>query len=242
MSLCQPSGDENKFSCGACCGFFNLLLNRIQQEELLKERYKSFKNLVDFSVRHSVVQYRQERQKLEAELPKQDPTTYNCPYLSYIDEEKKRIGCMIHPFASKDPLSQNFSFYGASICQAYRCKNYEREEYEAWKKMFCEIAENSVEYSLLASDHISIELLMKILFTNSKSFDENFEQKKEFIKELLRYKMNSSNLQNLSSFEVYYEDTLGNPVETLIKRFEIKEEDTIKKLYAYYNYKESLKD
>ena len=60
---------------------------------------------------------------------------------------------MIHPEITGNKLSQNFSFYGAGICQAYNCPNKESEDVDNLEKLAESISSDSLSYSSLAADH-----------------------------------------------------------------------------------------
>ncbi len=129
-SACQRRG----VSCGACCGIFNLQLNPAERTQLLADRERAFRSVrADFSLNESYVAYRTERESLERKIPRSNPEVYVCPFFGYLDDEMdgngfRRTGCMVHPTITGREKSQDFSFYGTSICQAYDCRNKERDE------------------------------------------------------------------------------------------------------------------
>lgn len=121
ITACQ----REKASCGSCCGLYNLNLDPRARAELISERTKRFA-LVDTGSAGQMAGYRQEREAREAALPRFNEETYVCPYFG-IPRGRSLAGCMIHPEITGNPHSQNFSFYGASICQAYDCPNKDRD-------------------------------------------------------------------------------------------------------------------
>ncbi len=198
MSLCHPS--NGSYSCGACCGLFNLDMKPEGIKNLLAQRTSQFKESVDFKVRHTVAEFRQNRERIESELSKKDETTYNCPFLGYVENEK--IGCMIHPIYTGDPKSQNFSFYGASICQGYDCKNKERPTARVWEEFFVKLATTSVEYSHLASDHILIGYLELWIQSKGYSLAEGLEILEPEILRILKKRLESLESFYPTSFEI----------------------------------------
>lgn len=203
MSLCHP--DLGNVSCGACCGLFNLKLSSKEFKSLLTERTSEFQSTVNFEVRHSFPIYRKNRETKETQIPKKDEMTYNCPFLGYVDTTKQRIGCMIHPIFTGDPKSQNFSFYGASICQAYDCKNKESVLADLWETLFVEIAKDSVEFSFLAADHIFVNALEKLFTHFEISMDRMFQEFRLELVDIFRTKLLTSAAKNFTSFEINYE-------------------------------------
>lgn len=121
MNACQ----RTNASCGSCCGIYNLNLDKAARAALIAERTSRFA-LVNTENAGEMAAYRQQREQQEAELPRHNPETYVCPYYG-IPRGRSLAGCMIHPSITGNPHSQNFSFYGASICQAYDCPNKDRD-------------------------------------------------------------------------------------------------------------------
>nr|WP_246050651.1 hypothetical protein [Leptospira langatensis] len=161
-----------------------------------------------------MAEFRKVREDAEKDFAKKDPLTYNCPFLGMLSEEitsssetkvRSRIGCMIHPVYSGDARSQNYSFYGASICQAYDCRNKERSLTEEWEEIFSEFADDSFSYSALASDYRTIDLLEGYLA--EKGFDPSswFTTYKEKIREILNIKFQKAISLWNTSFELEME-------------------------------------
>lgn len=114
MSICQ----NDRSGCAACCGVFNLCVNRTELGEILADRTRSLaaSGRLDHA---ALVRWREERERIEAPYGRQDPSVYVCPFAGWI--EPGRAGCLIHPERTGMERSQNASFYGATICQAYEC-------------------------------------------------------------------------------------------------------------------------
>lgn len=203
MSLCHP--EQGNVSCGACCGLFNLKLSTSEYKSLLLERTTEFKRTVNFEVRHSFPIYRKERETKEAHIPKKDEMTYNCPFLGYVDDTKEKIGCMIHPIFTGDPKSQNFSFYGTSICQAYDCKTKESALADLWESLFVEIAKDSVEYSFLSADHIFAYAVEKFFSHTLLNVEAMFQTYRLELVSLFRMRLDTSHQKNFTSFEIKYD-------------------------------------
>ncbi|MDF3820408.1 hypothetical protein P3G55_10880 [Leptospira sp. 96542] len=212
MSLCHP--ELGSVSCGSCCGLFNLKLTIPEFKKILQDRTELFRSTVNFQVRHSFPIYRKERETVEANYPKEDEMTYNCPFLGYVDENNNRIGCMIHPVFTGDPKSQNFSFYGTSICQTYDCKNKESILTEKWESLFVEIAKDSVQYSFLSADHIFCYVIERFFALHSLTMDVMFSKyRTELISVFLARLEKTENL-HLTSFEINY-DSFGGLEEVV---------------------------
>ncbi|WP_411823740.1 hypothetical protein [Leptospira sp. 'Mane'] len=203
MSLCHP--DKGNVSCGACCGLFNLELDANGYKNLLQSRTDEFQSNVNFAIRHTFPAFRQSREKIESSIRKKDEMTYNCPFLGYVNRDGKKIGCMIHPIFTGDPKSQNFSFYGASICQAYDCKNKEHELALIWEDMFVKVSEDSVQFSHLAADHILIYAIERWIGFKNRSMEEGISIFEDLILSLFRLRLKQIPNHNPTSFEVRYD-------------------------------------
>ncbi|PJZ66692.1 hypothetical protein CH371_00860 [Leptospira wolffii] len=215
MGLCQPSA-EVPFSCGACCGLFNLQLPPDRLKSLLKERTETFRETVDFSKPYTMAEFRKVREETEKNFLKKDPLTYNCPFLGILPGQSpeeteetarvpKRIGCMIHPIYSGDARSQNYSFYGASICQAYDCRNKERAKAEEWEDLFSEFASDSFSYSALASDYRTVDLIEGYLTEKGIPESEWFGKYRSLLFEILKIKFEKGVSLWNTSFELEME-------------------------------------
>jgi hypothetical protein len=196
MSLCQSKNT----SCGACCGIFNLDLNKIEINNLINHRTSLFKSEVDLKKNWTIAEYRKKREIEESSVLRKDETTYVCPFLGFIKD--KKIGCMIHPSITGDPLSQNFSFYGSSICQGYECKNKERSDIKLIEDIIIELNIDSYyEYSNIFSDHITLNLIIEFFNSCGYDIEKIIQKEKELFFELLNYKFKKGILLNQTSFE-----------------------------------------
>ncbi len=223
MSLCQSNGS----SCGACCGLFNLDCLHIELKKILEERTNFFSENVDYSKKETVILYREEFEKKENSYSKKDATIYNCPFLGYIEPNKKRIGCMIHPIKTGDPKSQNFSFYGASICQTYDCRNKERGNANDWENFFDSLALDECQYSNLAGDHILITRIEEFFLDSGISLLFMFQNHFSLLKKILLYKFTKGN-SNITSFEIDMESSQqGTKFQKLVDKLALVASDEL---------------
>ncbi len=116
--LCQP--DSSK-SCGACCGLYNWE-NHSRQAliPLLEKRRTLF-----FSVgRNPEIFQSTYAEKELPPNPKLLETIYNCEFLGFLDEEKKRVGCLLHPSVNEGRDLRDYCFYGKEICADHFCPSH----------------------------------------------------------------------------------------------------------------------
>ncbi|TGK30047.1 hypothetical protein EHQ05_03560 [Leptospira yasudae] len=216
MSLCQP--DRGNFSCGSCCGIFNLDLSPDEIRTLILERTEEFNTAVDFEKPWTMAEYRKVREKKEESIRRKDELTYNCPFLGAFG---KKIGCMIHPVFSGDPLSQNYSFYGSSICQGYECRNMERKSSKLWESFLGEMELDSFTYSAIASDYKTLDLIEQTFSQKGISTEELFQTKRDLLKRLIERKIERNVAMMNTSFEIPMEEEKESAIYRLIQRLDL---------------------
>lgn len=222
MSLCQSKTS----SCGACCGLFNIDYPLAEIKKILTDRTEYFLENVDYSKRETVISFREVFEAKENNFLKKDNTIYNCPFLGYIDSIQSKIGCLIHPIKTGDPKSQNFSFYGASICQTYDCKNKEKSNASAWEIFLDSLGLSFYEYSNIAGDHILIESIEKFFISCGISVDELLTNHSILFKKIIKQKLNLKS-QNITSFEIDMKGTLESTFKKLIDILQLDIHDSL---------------
>ncbi|MEM7180750.1 MAG: hypothetical protein AAF518_07550 [Spirochaetota bacterium] len=189
MSLCQPS---NHFSCGACCGVFNLKLSQEEIHKLLRLRSNTLPKTSPFS-RLSALQYRDRQEKEEEKIPRHNEEIYVCPFLGFLDDREKKIGCLIHPYRTGVEDSQNCSFYGASICQAYACPNMDSPHSQLWENFFQEQNWDYFTYSQIAGDPISLRYIEDFFLQIRIGVAQMLQEHREIVLQILKEKVTSNN-------------------------------------------------
>ncbi|MBE7438721.1 MAG: hypothetical protein HS115_09735 [Spirochaetales bacterium] len=139
-------------SCSACCGLYNLKLSREARQALLAGRSARFVLRPD-----TWYEFRKEREAEEQSIERFVSDVYVCPFVGFI--AANRTGCLIHPERTGLADSQNFSFYGASICQAYDC--YPKENDSGWWSRFLE-REFPDQYGQLMGDTLFYRALIRM--------------------------------------------------------------------------------
>ncbi len=118
--LCQP--DPGK-SCGACCGLYNWKdRSRAFIEKLLDERTETFHRLGSPSV-DKLASFRRKQESRET-MPRLCDTIYNCPFLGFLDESRRRVGCLLHPTIYNGKDWREVSFYGRELCSEHLCPSH----------------------------------------------------------------------------------------------------------------------
>ena len=119
IHLCQP---DNEKSCGACCGLYNWKgYSRTALEPLLHKKTELFNSLEDGS--ESFDHYRMRVEELSPHK-KLFKTIYNCEFLGFVDKEKKKVGCLLHPSVNHGSDRRDDSFYGKELCASHECPSY----------------------------------------------------------------------------------------------------------------------
>ncbi len=56
--------------------------------------------------------------------PKLSGAIYNCEFLGFLDREKKRVGCLLHPSLHQGVNLREYSFYGPDLCAGHFCPSF----------------------------------------------------------------------------------------------------------------------
>jgi hypothetical protein len=118
IHLCQP--DEHK-SCGACCGLYNWLDHSRAAVTLLLESNTSL--FFSLGENPDLDLYRELRDEFTPQHKLCD-TIYNCEFIGFLDRDRKRIGCMLHPALHRGADLRDCSFYGVELCDGHFCPSY----------------------------------------------------------------------------------------------------------------------
>lgn len=119
IHLCQPDACK---SCGACCGLYNyadssreaLTVKLRDRSNLYRETVRSPANLKAFS--HTVKEREPDEKLYEA--------IYCCEYLGFLDDDERRVGCLLHPLQNGGVDMRDVSFYGVELCNGHFCPSY----------------------------------------------------------------------------------------------------------------------
>ncbi|MCX7816890.1 MAG: hypothetical protein N2317_05215 [Syntrophales bacterium] len=147
IHLCQPGKDK---SCAACCGLYNYVdSSREALTERLKNRTKIFSSirepdleeLAKFSA--CLRSFEDQRRRYEV--------IYCCEFLGFLDEEMKRVGCLIHPFQNKGKDLREISFYGRELCAGHFCPSFHYLS-PLEKKVVVDVLDDWYVYGLVVTD------------------------------------------------------------------------------------------
>jgi hypothetical protein len=116
--LCQTGPDV---SCGACCGLYNVADPSAEaMEAMLVRRTRWFAG-----VPRTVEGIDAFKARVEKVEPHQRPFPdfHHCPYLGMIENEGRRVGCLLHPLAAGNHGVdwRGLSYYGGMACRTYFC-------------------------------------------------------------------------------------------------------------------------
>ena len=122
VSLCQP---DSRKSCGACCGLYNYRGGNRQNLELrLRRRTETFRSLRPASV--EVAKAFANRVRSAEDGRKLLETIYNCEFLGFVDDDLRRVGCLLHPEQNQGRDLRSCSFYGAELCAGHLCLSHQK--------------------------------------------------------------------------------------------------------------------
>jgi hypothetical protein len=154
--LCQVNATT---SCGACCGLYNLADNGRQGlAALLAQRTARFIDvpreidaLDDFALWSA-------RQAGPPPLPR----FHHCPFLGLIGQERRRVGCLLHPLAAgnRGVDLRGLSYYGSFTCRTYFCAA-SREMADHHQRIVTQIFDHWYPYGLVVTETRLVSLLLR---------------------------------------------------------------------------------
>lgn len=117
--LCQP--DEGK-SCGACCGIYNYMdSTREALEGRLRRRTDWFRR--DVRSEADLPSFSRAMRAMEDQTRRFE-VIHCCEYAGFLDDESKRVGCLLHPARNGGRDLRDLSFYGRELCDGHFCPSY----------------------------------------------------------------------------------------------------------------------
>lgn len=118
ISLCQPDAEK---SCGACCGLYNWQdYSRKTVTEILCTRTGLFRYYFSKKEPKNLTLYQKEIKK-RPHPPKMWNELFNCEFLGFIDEDRRRVGCLLHPMVNDGQDYRDHGFYGKELCLGHEC-------------------------------------------------------------------------------------------------------------------------
>lgn len=118
--LCQPDAEK---SCAACCGLYNYAdSSRKSLTERLRARTRRFGQIA--KTPGGLERYAEETLAKE-DSRKRYEVIYCCEYLGFLDEQERRVGCLVHPAQNSGLDRRGGSFYGQELCAGHLCPSHQ---------------------------------------------------------------------------------------------------------------------
>lgn len=149
MYLCQVN---ETLSCGACCGLYNLSdLSRENLEFLLSKRTEDFAAVP--RTEDDIFNF-QRRNRGGHRLRRPFPQFHHCSFLGFIDEQKRRVGCLLHPAVpgNNGVDYRSLSWYGELACRTYFCPSTNKLT-GLCKSILTGIIDNWYDFGLIVTEH-----------------------------------------------------------------------------------------
>ena len=117
LEYCQPRGVKSA-SCSACCGLYNWVgYNRELVSEVVELQTELYLNSGQ-----TMAELKRIRQELASRRPLPlYPRIYNCEFIGFIDREKKRVGCLLHPLINQGRNLREASRHRRETCDEMTC-------------------------------------------------------------------------------------------------------------------------
>ena len=146
IHLCQPDAYK---SCGACCGLYNYA-DSLKESlgKRLRNRTENFRNTVK---RPDDIWHFSEIVRMAEDQKKLYEVIYCCEYVGFLDNEERKVGCLLHPYHNEGLDLRSVSFYGSELCAGHICPSYHylsREE----KLALINITDDWYLYGLCVTD------------------------------------------------------------------------------------------
>lgn len=116
--LCQPGGGA---SCGACCGLYNF---RDHSREALERALHRRTDLLRGLAKTPEAWRKAARSLRRWDKDPLFPPVRLCPLLGFVDEERKRVGCLAHPAVNDGIDLRDCGAYDAETCQRFECPSF----------------------------------------------------------------------------------------------------------------------
>lgn len=119
--LCQPESRTGfGVSCASCCGIYNYRgHHRGLVSEILEIQTALFSGWEGTAEAADRIVKEVERRRPAARFE----VIYNCPFTGFLDAERTRVGCLLHPGHAGRDL-RDFCRYGHRTCGEARCTAY----------------------------------------------------------------------------------------------------------------------
>ena len=214
MAICQTSNG----SCSSCCGLYNLDFSQEERKKWLDSSTKKFLQL-DLTDSLSVYRY---RQSVEPDLRIKSilEDVYVCPFLGWLDVEKSKTGCLLHPEGSPHQMTGNLdhplshSFYGEKICQNYDCISKSKDLPFDWN-LIRKKSDDPFLYGRLVSNHNLLSVLNIILENEKCSIEQLLPIIEEYVE---KFPVPVTSFEMPLSLDYYTRDELWDVLGTLFDK------------------------
>ncbi|MFO8058980.1 MAG: hypothetical protein R6V10_16970 [bacterium] len=119
--LCQPAPVCGKVpSCASCCGIYNYTgHNRQMVSDVLSMQTELVEGWDGTD--HDMERIREEAESKRP--PQRFEVIYNCPFAGFLNPERTRVGCLLHPLYRGHDLRE-YCRYGRKTCNEAKCQAY----------------------------------------------------------------------------------------------------------------------
>lgn len=123
MNLCHP---DEKRSCAACCGLYNVKDATRQALSLKLERQTLLFGQIERSA--AAISDYGTRVAREAAGAPLDPEIHVCEFIGFLDAHRRLVGCMLHPAAqgNQGVDFRGLCHYGSMACKSFFCPAWDQ--------------------------------------------------------------------------------------------------------------------
>ncbi|MFO7667453.1 MAG: hypothetical protein R6V76_12590 [Desulfobacterales bacterium] len=145
---------NEKISCGACCGLYNVPdLSCDKLYDMLIRRTTGFSK-VPREV-EAITNFGEEVLYKNNKRPYHE--FYHCPFIGLIGNDRMRVGCLLHPLSNGNNGIdyRGLSYYGSMTCNIYFCPSYTMLP-ENYKRIIRKSADDWYSYGLIITEIVLI--------------------------------------------------------------------------------------
>jgi len=146
--LCQV---DERVSCGACCGLYNV--SNARRDSLLPMLLRRTEQFVN--IPRTMAAILEFKAAVEAYESQDRPYLefHHCPYIGMIGTQRSRVGCLLHPLGEGNQGIdfRGLSYYGGMACRTYFCPSCGQLP-ESYKRIVQSVVPDWYLYGLIITD------------------------------------------------------------------------------------------
>jgi hypothetical protein len=162
LNLCRP---DNRKSCAACCGLYNVHDGARPSLTAKLEKRSSLFRATPRTVA-ALEAYQAAVQQEETDTPL-DAAIHVCEFTGFLDADRKIVGCLLHPSSpGNDGIDlRGLCYYGAMACKSFFCPSW--GTVPDWqRRILLDVLDEWLLYGLVMTDVDFVRSVFRLLEIN----------------------------------------------------------------------------